>query len=190
MRVGCARARITRGSVSRRSSKDMFRKISFDDRDVKQPAPGGGLYPSVATSVARFRSWSPSALLIGPEATAEASIESSTSDGERHPARVLALGLDLEHRRALAPAVDPLLDEPPRRVGLDDPDGHRLAHPHRHEVAGHVAVLEHARVSDLVGQHPDVLVRVGDPLPHDLGRGRAGRRDRDLHAAAYSRTVR
>ena len=44
-------------------------------------------------------------------------------------------------------------------------------------------------VADLVGQHPHVLVRIDDPLPHDLGRSRAGVGDRDPHAA-WSRTGR
>ena len=41
IRVGCARARMTRGSVSRRSSKDMFRKISFESRRVNRRARSG-----------------------------------------------------------------------------------------------------------------------------------------------------
>ena len=60
--------------------------------------------------------------------------------GQRHAGGVVALRLELEHGGALAVAVDPLLDQAPGRIGLDDPDDHLLAHAHGHELAGHVAV--------------------------------------------------
>ena len=89
--------------------------------------PGQRSTPRSLTSVARFRSWSASALLIGPEATADAA-SAARSRGQRDPARV-ALGLDLEDRRASRPpstrASTSRVGGPPRR-----PDGHRLADAH------------------------------------------------------------